>query len=761
MTAAVAYHPVLLPARVPVSMASPNPSIHRSMEGLPSKAKSTQTGKDAKVVRGRRERPCDACRKRKSKCVTNEGQKNVCAACGVHGQECTYIEDPQPRKRRLEGDGKEVDLSKRRSVASESQSDAMGDRTPKIKREYEPSRLVLEGHGLSKSPADMSWSNTQHYKTHIGYTTELEPLLFDISQATGILTLENRYQKPDERNAFLLHDSDLDHGGDLILGALSRIEDIVGTLGATLVTSYRQHINRYFPIVEETFFQTYDSRQRNTLDPTLLAAVYLLAASTGNGLHSGMSLQLDIDPLEDIAFRLFGNSLGKPTLSTIQAGILLIQSPNVDSNVLNTQLVGAAYELGLHLDCSTWKVSDDECSLRKRLAWAIYSQDKWCSLIHGRPSLISKAHWAVPGLVQDEYILLDESRDDAVTDETKRGQDLFIQMVTLTEILSTVLDTFYTLKAMQEVDLAGPNGTRLILERAKPVQIRLKEWFTHLPMSLKMDDNMSGKPSSTGHLHLAYFATEITLHRCIIRSLNATDSDTYLSHVCRSAAKTRLISAMDFVNRLRPAHLSSFWYFPSKVNFALIATFGSLLLATAPGQEEADFYRTRLAEYRWTLCVSSKSAEFLWFAVDSLDSSSLLLRSLPPKPPTSELYARLPPPAVAAEPTAATTASLQPGIVMGRPSPPQDESPIFIGSSSGHHRSSIPALGSQPVSRASTMENAAAPSPSGLASPSTSTSSGSSTYEAYADGFDTVGGVGGGGMGNRRGPPESGGRRWT
>lgn len=128
MTAAVAYHPVLLPAGVPVSMASPNPSMHRSMEGRPPKAKSTQSGKDAKVVRGRRERPCDACRKRKSKCVTNEGQKNVCAACGVHGQECTYIEDPQPRKRRLEGDGKEVDLSKRRLVPQRGGVSKMGVR---------------------------------------------------------------------------------------------------------------------------------------------------------------------------------------------------------------------------------------------------------------------------------------------------------------------------------------------------------------------------------------------------------------------------------------------------------------------------------------------------------------------------------------------------------------------------------------------------------------------------------------------------------
>ncbi len=113
MGTAVAYHPILLPAGVPVSMASSAPPS-RPTEGV--KVKPAQPGKEQKVIRGRRERPCDACRKRKSKCVTNQGQKNVCAACGLHGQECTYIEDPQPRKRRLESGGKEADLPKRRSV---------------------------------------------------------------------------------------------------------------------------------------------------------------------------------------------------------------------------------------------------------------------------------------------------------------------------------------------------------------------------------------------------------------------------------------------------------------------------------------------------------------------------------------------------------------------------------------------------------------------------------------------------------------------
>lgn len=128
---------------------------------------------------------------------------------------------------------------------------------------------------------------------------------------------------------------------------------------------------------------------------------------------------------------------------------------------------------------------------------------------------------------------------------------------------------------------------------------------------------------SVGYLHLAYFATEITLHRQILRSLSPpTNVDPYLLHICRSAAKTRLISAMDFVNRLKPEHLRSFWYFASKVNFALIGTFGSLLWATSPSTQEAEFYKARLSEYRWTLRVSSRGAEFMEYAVGVLDASA-------------------------------------------------------------------------------------------------------------------------------------------
>lgn len=46
------------------------------------------------------DRPCDACRRRKSRCVIHEGQ-NECVLCHFHKQECTFVQSPIPRKRRL------------------------------------------------------------------------------------------------------------------------------------------------------------------------------------------------------------------------------------------------------------------------------------------------------------------------------------------------------------------------------------------------------------------------------------------------------------------------------------------------------------------------------------------------------------------------------------------------------------------------------------------------------------------------------------
>lgn len=177
---------------------------------------------------------------------------------------------------------------------------------------------------------------------------------------------------------------------------------------------------------------------------------------------------------------------------------------------------------------------------------------------------------------------------------------------------------------------------------------------------------------------------------------------------------------MDFMNRLRPEHLTSFWYFPSAVNFALIGTFGNLLRATAPAQEEADFYHTRLAEYRWTLGVSSRWAGFLYFAIDSLDSSSDLLQNLPMKPTTAELAAELPPPIVS--------------LPTGTLSPPTDEP--MANAHSMKRPNPFPTF-EAPCDVTQAMDSART-RPSGLISPSTSTSSTDSQQHGILGKFEEL-----------------------
>ncbi|KAI5289964.1 Fungal specific transcription factor [Ascosphaera acerosa] len=80
--------------------------------------------------------------------------------------------------------------------------------------------------------------------------------------------------------------------------------------------------------------------------------------------------------------------------------------------------------------------------------------------------------------------------------------------------------------------------------------------------------------------------------------------DEHIIHICRSAAKTRLISALDFVNRLRPHHLASPWPFYARFCLSLVGSFGVLLRITAKTKSEYAFYGRRLGEYIWTLGVS-------------------------------------------------------------------------------------------------------------------------------------------------------------
>ncbi|PGH15645.1 hypothetical protein AJ79_02238 [Helicocarpus griseus UAMH5409] len=651
---------------------------------------------------------CDACYRRKSRCAMNESV-NKCYSCDFHRQDCTFTFSAQVQGQQSQSQGHgqgqgqgqqgqlQSQLGKRKfqeEFGGAENEEGEGVKRPATEHPTSPMSGAAmsdsylrqqqhhsQPHPLSTATAAPLSPLEDPFQTsqHIGMTTELEPLLLDYlsldaNNESPLAT--SRVRKFADDGTFMRMIDGSHTRPELYTISTEAIENLVAPFGPALVDKFFQHAHPTFPVLmEDAFRQSYQTRRN--LSPTLLAAVYFVAlkwldpaAVTGSGVQT--LRKPDATRLEAMATRLLNESLARPHISTIQAGLLLSQKSALNNPTLIAQLVTVGFDLGLHQDCSNWKIAAWEKGLRKRLAWALYVQDKWCALVHGRPSHIFAANWTVGRLIAEDFTgayssynnntpTPRHSNNNYTNSPPGPGPLLFRRFVTLTIILAEILDTFYTLQAAADFAAAGPQRTRIILERAKPIQIRLKEWFTRLPDELKMEHQQQQQPFSihqpsdafpstttrtnpdipnfNGGLHLAYFATEITLHRRIIRSLGPDSADPYLSHICRSAAKTRLISAMDFVNRLRPAHLRSFWPAASRTNFALISAFGILLRATAVTREEEEFYRLRLGEYRWTLSVSCKDAEFLVGAIEGLDVGMCLLRNVPGKRGVEEIVA--------------------------------------------------------------------------------------------------------------------------
>lgn len=247
------------------------------------------------------------------------------------------------------------------------------------------------------------------------------------------------------------------------------------------------------------FLEKYERTHRE-FSPPLLAGVYLLAVNWWS-YSSELSLlpKPDIDKLEALALRTMSYIVTRPKLSTIQAGLLLLQRPEGESWALTGKLVALGQDLGLHHDSSRWRIPGWEKGLRKRLGWALFMQDKWGALMHGRPSHISLDNWMVKPVTEADFPERAQDEDDAEgSTEVEKGRVLFCEMIRLTEILTIILNQFYTLKAEEEFRARESEGGRWVLEKAKPIQIALKEWFSHLPECLKMEQVKMRKLNSTG-----------------------------------------------------------------------------------------------------------------------------------------------------------------------------------------------------------------------------------------------------------------------
>ncbi|TAQ89493.1 hypothetical protein B7494_g2157 [Chlorociboria aeruginascens] len=468
----------------------------------------------------------------------------------------------------------------------------------------------------------------KHHSQYVGSTRGIEPAL--LGELSGNMKAEfqlsqGTLRRVNSREAFILTADPETQGYTDELEDLDSIESIVRPHGKPLVDLYFRVVFPSFPILHKEVYLEKYGRSYKEFSPPLLAAVYLLALNYWSyDDHLSKSQKPDVQNLEILARKALRDTIHRPKLSTVQAGLLLLQHTDTDAAELTAQLVSVGYGLGLHLDTFDWSIPLWEKGLRKRLGWALYIQDKFSSLGSGRPPLINSANWALQAVTDFDFPETLED-DQEGSSEVEKGRIIFTHMISLSQILSELLETVFTVKASKEIEDAGESGLRIVLDKVKPIQLKLKNWFSTLPECLSMDVTHVMKLSSVGYLRLAYLATEITLHRRIILALSSS-SDPQIIQICRASAHERFIFAIEFVQSLKPQHLSSFWYFASPHNFALIGVFGTLLLSTASSSEEAEFYRTKLREYRWILKINSENgAKYMKPAMTFLDTNLALL----------------------------------------------------------------------------------------------------------------------------------------
>ncbi|KAK9245748.1 fungal-specific transcription factor domain-containing protein [Lipomyces tetrasporus] len=677
-------------------VAQPN-SGSGSMSGQNPASSTTSTGSAASAsrpfyTRNRRERPCDGCRRRKTRCLRPEGAV-ICTMCVSHDEVCTFVLEPPTRRRHVAQMANEniappgtVTLLPPNAAVNGGPGAQLAPPRPPVPHAlpqtgYRPeilpmmdaniSRMIqggangvndartVEDHSGILLPAakrtrrnpstdsdnevdDEQRSDIMDPDSNVhslgmndmAYSELIGPNLVDheyqfvqrLSIAAGerLPISKTNYLRPVSNEAIFLmtHDGEIEEDHKLV----NEIEKIVTPYGPQLVALYFRIVHPSYPIIHKSYFVSQYKISPKQISPPLLAAVYCLALNwwTYDRELSHSEARPDSFKLETIAFTAIQRHLHRARLSTVQAGLLLLQRKpesitggfklgKTQISAFTAQLVGVAQALGLHLDCSRWHIPSWEIPLRRRVAWALYVQDRWVALCHGRPCYIDEKNWVVPMLDLDDFCIELSSASGV-----DHGAELLIEMSRLTSILSEILQTFfYAEYTKYKHEIREPS---VVFELAKPLQLKLRQWHTGLSdcLYLKPASVVSNRLCTTGYLHLAYYIVEITLHRAILRALEGC-TDNVVVVQFRTAANDRANAAVNFVRSLSAEYLEAFWIHSSRDCLVEIGQFIALLEVTATSNDEAKMYRDYREGFQWHLRVHSRAAWMFEYALLRLE----------------------------------------------------------------------------------------------------------------------------------------------
>ncbi|KAK7417610.1 hypothetical protein QQX98_004431 [Neonectria punicea] len=441
----------------------------------------------ARQPRSRKNRPCDACRRRKTACVIPD--KPPCLFCSSRGLVCRSSAALAASEPRGATTTPEASPLSNGPDSSEAVPSPASTEHHSVDETFAPSAVVHDG--LVRTPVAEDVHPTASYGLSAPDPPEspihaLEDLRERTSHSMGLASEQDTYFMDSFRSLLLSEEDEVDanivqvydgsaqphhhpvhfllllngfpdHTNHAMREASDAIEKIVFPHGPALVRLYFKYVHPAYPVVSKVRFLRQYAVAKLELPASLRGSVYALASVFW---ERDPSLKGPCPFEQHEVFvhchTTIRRELEAPNLYKLQACLLLshLMPPAIDSVetpstwVLASQSTACAQMIGLHQDPSSWTIALWEKRLRKKLWWAAYAADCWSAVCHGNPPHIGYETFDTPPPTLDDlrfdedvpvdlrYMVDPDSFEFQVSDGAR-----FLEMVNISRNLRTILDS--------------------------------------------------------------------------------------------------------------------------------------------------------------------------------------------------------------------------------------------------------------------------------------------------------------------------------
>ncbi|WVQ92944.1 hypothetical protein IAU59_000005 [Kwoniella sp. CBS 9459] len=459
--------------------------------------------------RSRKNRPCDPCRRRKTRCLIS-ATGPPCSLCAESKRECTFSFAPPARKPRqsLQPASSEVDggmdmdtepgadgeheNSERSPSPSPDHNgkrrrslDGIESRGSRWRRRRETTGLESESVSDVRSRRTSRTTHMADAASSFDHLAEsgFEPHVLTNPVTDDLLPIQGEEtERPTDRPHVRQISSDPQR--PIFVVMQPRHENfrtgVTGTHGLTnlralishqpipfaessLINAYTTHVHQARPILPKGAIKRFP--------PNLLAAV----------LASAFAHSKETRPLAGLAANLLQSTsegTGESTLVTVITNIMMIGvrpgASNQGSYLLLAHTIALAQLLGLHLDPSNWSIPSWEQDLRIRLWWMLRIHDAWMSFLNSRPSHIQVDNSTAPLPKFSSLLEASCAFSSASSDSAKS----FIASCRLARLVSRLQSDVCTLGAVADRDQADRRDE--VEEILQDTDNLLNDWTTSL-----------------------------------------------------------------------------------------------------------------------------------------------------------------------------------------------------------------------------------------------------------------------------------------